>query len=218
MDLANIDLSVGDDDIGHMCVLGETTSGKTTIIRNLINKLYGEHPGEFAAVYWFGTNHTKEHHWLPKKRGQSLINPFKIDQIRKMMKGDKGLAASDKRCIIVFDDVLADRSMLGKLQSWYNGLIGQSRHEKITIIISTQEIMFLNPTWRSNIKKYFITGATDKTLKELGSLAFGFTTADLRAALKEVEIGLPLYIDMVSPTKEYIRKVFIPKRDDPFDT
>jgi hypothetical protein len=214
--LSEVDLMVGDD-IGHICVLGQTTSGKTTIIRNLINKLYKEHPGEFCATYWYGFNHTKEHHWLPKKRGQSLINPYKINQTREMMRCPQGLATAGKRVLIIFDDILEDKDMNGKMRSFYKSLIGQSRHEKVTIIVSVQDIMALGPSWRSNIKKWFITGLVGEGCTKLHAATSNISKADLKAAVDDIQLGTPVYLDLISKTKEYIQAVEIPLMDDPFE-
>ena len=169
--------------------LGPSESGKTTIIRHVINKYIssGKLAGGKKGVFWYGVNYSLEK-WLPRGHGMKSINKKQIDEIRTVMR----TSFKGKSMIIVFDDVLLESFHNDK---WFSDFIGTCRHERIIVLIGIQYLNTISPVMRANIKRLFVTWSNNTAIDLLHKQSTSGDKAKFQSQLTNIKLGQPVLLD-----------------------
>jgi ABC-type glutathione transport system ATPase component len=185
----------------RICVMGASGSGKSTIIRNLVN-LYLE-TGVVTGVWWFGSSVRDER--LPKGHGEETINKAKIDKIRQMQRTPNMKKAYQ---IIVLDDILTQKFHQDK---WWDGFISTCRHDRIILVLGLQYCKSISPSMRENFQQFICTSLTNQTVSALYSLSQNPDQWRFRKSLSGIKLGTAKLIDFRPSAHHEITNIIVPK-------
>lgn len=184
----------------NICVLGPTKSGKSTIIRHLVNMFKKRYL--IAAVWLFGTS-SHEETWISKDCRYSQISKTKLEAIRTLG-SSKEFQKNKYYQIVILDDVLGENFHRDR---WWSGFISSCRHDNIAIIFGIQYLKALSPCIRNNCLQFIIASANNSTLDALHDLARTPNKSKFRETFSDNNLkkGTPILFDCTPSSKEFTK-------------
>ena len=158
---------------GLISIIGKTKSGKTTLLRSLINQLMKK--GLFRTYVFSSTaeiyRYTDYDFCLPqnvRKIDMKKIREIKARQEVLAVKATKDKRVEPKWIAIVLDDFIGDEqcNLLTKIASVISSLAVSGRHYKICTIILSQHLNKLPPVVRLQSTYIFVTKCNMSTIMD----------------------------------------------------
>jgi GTPase SAR1 family protein len=182
-------------------VVGGSESGKTTVIRNLLQSMVKNH--KVICIWWLGSNSDDEK-WLPAKYRRKEISQPLMDNIRRSQLNP---AMKDCHQIIVLDDIIGERF---HKNPWWDQYISTCRHERITLIFGIQYLKSVSPCIRENFKRFIVCHSTNQTLSNLYQLSSVANKHKWVEQFAGIKLGSPILLD-VRPGKQELVELSVPK-------
>ncbi|HRP37055.1 MAG TPA: ATPase/DNA packaging protein [Candidatus Dojkabacteria bacterium] len=195
--LPDIDINLPD----RICLLGQSETGKTTIIRYIIKLMRAKFA--VACVWWISPNSGQET-WIPKRYRRTSISKSLLTGIRELQRTP---AFKNSHQIVVLDDCIGENFHRDK---FWDDYISTCRHDRVSLIIGLQYLKGMAPVMRENIKQWILTHANNQTLKHLYELSANPNFSAWRHHFSKIEIGHPVMMD-VRPNKPELQVLSIPR-------
>lgn len=197
--ISNIDCNLPD----RIVVVGGSMSGKTTVIRNLVQIM--KKKNRVGAVWWLGKNSSEET-WLPEQFRRNNISKKLLTSIQESQKKP---VMNGIHQIVILDDVLEEQFHRDK---WWDGFISSCRHQLITLIFGIQYLKSISPCIRNNVQRFIVTHANNETLDSLNKLSSVPNRQDWRNTFTKIKIGQPVVMDC-RPGKNELVLLSVPRKD-----
>lgn len=188
----------------HFMFLGQTKSGKTTAIRNLLIHIADHY--NIAAVWLFSDKFDKEP-WLRPGKAHQEINKEMIEEIWRISKRIKKKRGNSWVTIVILDDVMGENfGGDNETKDFWAKLISTCREDNLVLIFSVQYLKKLTPVIRNNVHKYIVCHANKDTVDSLVGLS-SCDTKDFRSYFRNSVLlkGKPMVFDVVPGAVELMQ-------------
>lgn len=168
-------------------IIGMTDSGKTVLLRAIINRLKEEFSDEIQEIWVYSRTA-----YINREQYDFTNNIRKIDtqhakkhlikqEILKLAsEKDERIKQKYKNIIVIFDDFISEIPSSSSIEARVlNDFASMGRHFNITTIILTQHYAKLSTTVRSNSKYIYCTVVDQESLLNLFSLQRDYTSKRL---------------------------------------
>ena len=149
-----INLNLNSSTAEHCLVVGETTSGKTTLINHIIRQ--NIHYFKYVIVFCKSSRYENDYVWLDPSLIFSKIDINVLKKIILMQENAKKADNNSKRICVILDDV-GGENFHGSDKKFWEDFITNARHRNIVFLCSVQNLTMINPLMRNNFQNYFVT-------------------------------------------------------------
>ena len=184
--------------------------GKSFLARYLVYLLIKENPKRFSYIRVFSNTAHINGDWsfLPDeyvKKGfqDDVVQTILKFQEKKVVEGGQESAPS---CLLIYDDVIGGRSDDMRYADSIDQIFTQGRHYKISSIFCMQYSKgIITPSMRSNTDVLFMGKSSSLSLEGFFEVVSSHPlfekVADLRKAMKKLDVGIKPYIDDKGKTR-----------------